>query len=539
MTIIQGHSTLDAIGIGTIYFYTPDVETIRPYAIEDKEEELARFVWAKQEAKKQLDSLYQETAAILGESDAAIFEIHKMMLEEEDFSDSVENLIRTQNLNAEYAIEVTNDHLRKMFHSMEDPYMKERVVDVDDISQRLISILRGGERMFPAITQPCIVAAGNLVPSDTMKLPKKYVQGFAIRQGSENSHTTILAKNMGVPVILHLGEALSEEFDGHPAIIDGSKGYLYVDPEPDVVERLSKERDRKLSQTEKLLRLKGLPTVTKDGLSMQLLANVSNLEQVREAVLCDAEGIGLFRSEMYFLESREVPGEEAQFRYYRQILELMHGKPVTIRTLDMGADKMDRNINGEREENPALGLRGIRLSFARPTLFMTQLRALLRASIYGDLRILYPMITSIDEVQRIKEINERVKQSLRDANVPYANGIKHGIMIETPAAALISDELAKEVDFFSIGTNDLIQYTMAADRQNEAVSMILNPQHAAIDKLLEMTLRSAKQQGIPCTICGELASERTFTRRFLELGVDALSVSPNRILPMRAHILGL
>jgi phosphotransferase system enzyme I (PtsI) len=536
MTVLCGKSVLQDIGMGKLYYFNRRESGIKRYIVNDKAQEWNRFAEAKTEAVRQLRVLYDQTLALAGKDNAAIFTIHEMLLDEDEYVSSIRRMIMDQNVNLEYAINQTAENLSRMFHSMDDPYMRERATDIEDISKRLLQILSGKEEDFPLITEDCILAAEDLVPSETVKLPIDLVKGFALQKGSVYSHTAILARSMGVPAVVELGGELSEKWDGEMAVIDGFEGLVYLSPEESQRETLRRKQEEAGKQKEKLQALIGKENRTKGGKVIQVYANVGHIDQAEEAWRQAGGGIGLFRSEILYMEGTEAPDEEEQFQYYCRLLQGAGDREVVIRTMDIGADKQVAYLDQEKEENPALGLRGIRLCLARPQLLKTQLAALYRAGIYGRLKIMYPMVTSMEEMEALRKIEEEVKEELHIRGADFPPHIPTGIMIETPAAALISDELAKVSDFFSIGTNDLIQYTLAMDRQNGKVEPFMNPYHPALLRLIRMTIENAHAVGIEVSICGELAADLRMTEEFIRMGVDGLSVHPAAILPLRAHI---
>jgi phosphotransferase system enzyme I (PtsI) len=539
MTVLRGKSVLQDIGMGKLYYFNREKNGVKRYIVSDKTQELKRFAQAKAEAVKQLRALYDQTLLLAGEDNAAIFTIHEMLLEEEEYISSIRHMILDQNFNLEFAISQTAENFNHMFHSMDDPYMRERGIDVEDISNRLLKILSGEKEDFPKITENCILAAEDLVPSETVKLPRDLVKGFALQKGSVHSHTAILARSMGVPAVVELGGELSEKWDGEMAAIDGFEGLLYLSPNEEQKEDLCRKQENIRRQKDRLLALRGQENQTKGGKVIQVYANADHIVQAEEAWRQDAGGIGLFRSEMLYMEGTKAPGEAEQYEYYRRLLRGAEGKEVIIRTIDIGADKELTYLAQEKEENPALGLRGIRLCLTRPQLLKTQLAALYRAGVHGRLKIMYPMITSMEEMEALRLIEEEVKEELGKRGVNYSPNIPTGIMIETPAAALISDRLAKVSDFFSIGTNDLTQYTLAMDRQNARMEPFLNLYHPAVLKLIRMTVENAHTAGITVSICGELAADLTMTEAFIRMGVDGLSVHAAAVLPVRDHIRAL
>lgn len=532
MEVIQGKTIFGGIAIGPVSFYAKDQMQVKRQKIEDAQAEIERYEAAKAAAIGQLGELYKKAVKDVGESGAQIFEVHQMMLEDDDYNDSVHNIITTQVVNAEYAVATTSDNFATMFASMDDEYFQARAADMKDISERVINVLAGGSQAKIS-DEPSIIVAEDLAPSETVQFDKSKLLGFVTRLGSSNSHTAILARTMNIPALIQVD--IQEEWNGKPAIIDGFTGTFYVDPESEVLKKYQAKR-AELEEKKKLLATqKGKPTVTKSGKSIKLFANIGSVSDLPSALENDAGGIGLFRSEFLYLESDTYPTEEEQFKAYRMVAETMGGKKVIIRTLDIGADKQVDYFDMEKEENPAMGLRAIRICLTRPEIFKTQLRALLRASAYGNIAIMYPMIISVEEVRKIKAIMESVKAELDEAGIPYGD-VEQGIMIETPAAVMISDLLAEEVDFFSIGTNDLTQYTLAIDRQNAKLDAFYNPHHEAVLRMIEMVVANAHKAGIWVGICGELGADTELIEQFLEMGVDELSVSPTFVLPIRQMI---
>ena len=459
-----------------------------------------------------------------------------MMMEDDGYNESVENIIRSQGVNAEYAVATTGDNYAQMFSAMDDDYMRERAADVRDISERLLTILNGEDTGSVDTDEPKIIVAEDLAPSETVQLDKDKVLSFVTVKGSLNSHTAILARTMAIPALVNTSMELDDSMDGKTGIVDGANGTFYVDPDEATLEEMKKRQEEDLLRKQLLQTLKGKDNVTLDGQRVMLYANIGNIKDLATVIQNDAGGIGLFRSEFIYLEKEEFPTEEEQFQIYRQVAQTMAGKRVIIRTLDIGADKQCGYFHMEHEENPALGCRAIRICLTRPEIFKTQLRALFRASAFGRIAIMYPMITSVAEVRRIKEIVEEVKSELTSQGVEFGDP-EQGIMIETPAAAIISDDLAREVDFFSIGTNDLSQYTMAIDRQNPQLDQFFDPHHPAVLRMISMVVENAHKAGIWAGICGELGADQSLTKEFLAMGVDELSVSPGSILPLRKIIL--
>lgn len=537
MQVYSGKSVFRGIAIGKISVYRKNEQQVKRVRTEDTKGELARYEAAKAAAIEQLQELYQKALKEVGEANAAIFEIHQMMLDDGDYNESVENIIETQKVNAEYAVAVTGDNFAQMFRAMDDDYMRERAADVKDISERVLSILNGGQKGKGVTDEPVIIVADDLAPSETVQLEKDMVLSFVTVHGSVNSHTAILARTMAIPALIGTEELpLDDTVDGKLAVVDGLNGKIYVEPDAQTLEEMKKRRQAELEKKELLQLLKGKENVTLGGKKIMLYANIGNIKDLATVIQNDAGGIGLFRSEFIYLEKDRYPTEEEQFSIYKTAVETMAGKRVIIRTLDIGADKQCEYFKMDKEENPALGYRAIRICLTRPEIFKTQLRALFRASAYGNLAIMYPMITSLWEVKRIKEIVEEVKAELTAEQLEFGNP-QQGIMIETPAAVMMSEELAKEVDFFSIGTNDLTQYTLAIDRQNPKLDKFYDAHHPAVLSMIRMTVENAHKAGIWAGICGELGADTSLTKEFLAMGVDELSVSPGSILPIRKIIL--
>ena len=537
MQVYSGKSVFGGIAIGKISVYKKNEQQVKRVRTEDTKGELARYEAAKAAAVEQLQELYQKALKEVGEANAAIFEIHQMMLDDGDYNESVENIIETQKVNAEYAVAVTGDNFAQMFRAMDDDYMRERAADVKDISERVLSVLHGGQKRKVVTDEPVIIVADDLAPSETVQLEKDMVLSFVTVHGSVNSHTAILARTMAIPALIGTEELpLDNTVDGKLAVVDGLNGKIYVEPDAQTLEEMQKRQQAEQEKKELLQLLKGKENVTLDGKKIMLYANIGNIKDLATVIQNDAGGIGLFRSEFIYLEKDNYPMEEEQFSIYKTAVETMAGKRVIIRTLDIGADKQCEYFGMDKEENPALGYRAIRICLTRPEIFKTQLRALFRASAYGNLAIMYPMITSLWEVKRIKEIVEEVKAELTAEQLEFGNP-QQGIMIETPAAVMMSEELAKEVDFFSIGTNDLTQYTLAIDRQNPKLDKFYDAHHPAVLSMIRMTVENAHKAGIWAGICGELGADTSLTKEFLEMGVDELSVSPGSILPIRKIIL--
>lgn len=535
MQTYQGKSVFGGIAIGRISVFGREEQVVRRTKIEDADAELVRYAGAKAQAFTELGQLYEKALKEVGEANAAIFEVHQMMLEDDDYNESVENIIRSSMVNAEYAVASTGDNFSEMFASMDDEYMKARAADVKDISERVIRILQGQSDAAGMTDEPAIIVAKDLAPSETVQMDKEKVLSFVTVLGSLNSHTAILARTMGIPALVGAGIPVDETVDGKLGIVDGTSGVIYVDPDEQTLEEMRTKQAQELEKKRLLQELKGKENVTLDGRSIMLYANIGNSKDLATVLQNDAGGIGLFRSEFLYLERDTFPTEEEQFKIYKTVAETMAGKRVIIRTLDIGADKQCDYFEMEQEENPAMGCRAIRICLKRPEIFKTQLRALYRASAFGRIAIMFPMIISVNEVRRIKEIITEVKRELDALGVEYG-APELGIMIETPAAVMMSDELAKEVDFFSIGTNDLTQYTLAIDRQNESLDEFYDPHHPAVLRMIRMVVENAHKSGIWAGICGELGSDKTLTRTFLEMGVDELSVSPASILPIRSIV---
>jgi len=532
----KGKSVFGGIAIGRIKVYNKSEQQVKRVHIDDTEHEKKRYYAAVDKAAMQLQELYDKAVKEVGEANAAIFEMHQIMLTDDDYKESVENIIESQHVNAEYAVAQTGDNYAAMFAAMEDEYMRGRSADVKDISERLINILSGFNASSMVSDEPVIIVAEDLAPSETVQLDKDKILSFVSVKGSVNSHTAILARTMGIPALIGTPVIPDNDIDGKMGIVDGNSGCLYVDPDNEKLGYYRKKRDEQLKQKELLQLLKGREDITIDGRKIKLYANIGNVKDVMTVKANDAAGIGLFRSEFIYLERDTFPTEEEQFNIYRTVAENMAGKPVIIRTLDIGADKQCDYFNMDKEDNPALGMRAIRICLTRTEIFKTQLRALYRASAYGNINIMYPMIANMWEIDRIKEIEKEVRDELKQQGIDTGN-VQTGIMIETPAAVMQSDELAEKVDFFSIGTNDLTQYTLAVDRQNPKLDSFFDPHHPAVLKMIKMVVDNAHKAGIWAGICGELGADTSLTREFLKMGVDELSVSPGRILPIRKIIL--
>lgn len=536
MNAFQGKSVLKGIAIGKISLYKRAQQQTGRVSVEDTEAELQRYRAAQQSALCELRELYEKALAEIGEKEAAIFEVHQMMLDDGDYYDeSVQEIIQEEKVNAEYAVAQTRDNLAEMFASMEDPYMRERAADVRDISTRLLRILSGSSAGLAASEEPVILVADDLAPSETIQLDKTKVLSFVTVQGALNSHTAILARTMSIPALVSTEMPLEDTLDGAMGIVDGHTGTFYVNPDEETLSAYRKKADEEARQHALLESLKGKASITADGQKVMLYANIMDLKDLEYAVKNDAEGIGLFRSEFIYLHRDDFPSEDEQFEIYKKAAEGMNGRRVVIRTLDIGADKQCDYFEMEHEENPAMGCRAIRICLTRPEIFKTQLRALLRASAYGNIAIMYPMIISVEEVRKIKELVEEVKAELTERNIPFGNP-EQGIMIETPAAAIMSDVLAKEVDFFSLGTNDLTQYTLAIDRTNQKLDAFYDAHHPAILRQIRLVAENAHKAGIWVGICGELGADASLVPTFLEMGIDELSVAPGSILPTRKII---
>lgn len=535
MQTYKGKSVFGGIAIGRIRVYQKNRQQVRRTRIEDTEAELARYERARIETVNQLKELYEKALVEVGEENAAIFEIHGMMLEDGDYNESVQNMIQSNCVNAEFAVAATGDNLSQMFAAMQDEYMRARAADIKDITERIIGNLQGTAKEDKVVGEPAIIVAEDLAPSETVQLDKKLILSFVTIQGSPNSHTAILARTMGIPALVGTSIPPEADLDGKMAIVDGTTGVLYVEPEEGLLREMEGRKEEEVRKRELLLEMKGQESITADGHRIRLYANIGNIDDLAAVLENDAEGIGLFRSEFLYLQRDTYPTEDEQFAIYKKVAETMAGKTAIIRTLDIGADKQCEYFGLEKEENPALGCRAIRICLKRPEIFKTQLRALYRASAFGRLAIMYPMIISPEEVRRIKKITEEVKRELRTQGIEYGE-LEQGIMIETPAAVMMSRELAREVDFFSIGTNDLTQYTLAIDRQNQNLEEFYDPHHPAILRMIEMTVQNAHAEGIWVGICGELGGDREVTDSLLRMGVDELSVSPGNILPLRKAI---
>lgn len=528
-----GKSIFKGIAIGKILFYQKGEQPVKRIKIEDTAEQIKRYEDARAKAAEQLQGLYEKALKEVGEANAAVFEVHQMMLEDDDYIDSVVNIIETQQVNAEFAVATTGDNFAKMFAEMEDDYFKARAADVKDISERMVNILSGNESGGALGDEPVIVVAEDLAPSETVQMDKEKLLAFVTRLGSANSHTAILARTMNIPALIEVD--IKEEWNGKMAVVDGYTGTFYIDPDEETLKKMQEKKEEDIKARELLQELKGKEDITVDGKHIKLYANIGGVKDVTSVLANDAAGIGLFRSEFLYLEADNYPDEEAQFQAYKTVAENMAGKKVIVRTLDIGADKQVDYFNLDHEENPAMGYRAIRICLDRRDIFRTQLRALLRASAYGNIGIMYPMIISVDEVKEIKKIVESIKAELTEKGIEYGE-VEQGIMIETPAAVMISDLLAEEVDFFSIGTNDLTQYTLAIDRQNSKLDNIYDSHHPAVLRMIQKTIENGHKAGCWVGICGELGADMTLTETFLKMGIDELSVSPTFVLPIRKLI---
>lgn len=536
MEKFAGKSIFRKVAIGKIFFYEKNTAVVKRTKIEDAKTELDRFEHAKETAKAQLQNLYEKALQEVGDSGAAIFEVHMMMIDDLDYNGSIQNMIESQSVNAEYAVAMTGDNFSTMFAEMDDDYMKARAADVKDISERLVSVLSGVDNDMGNLDEPVILVADDLAPSETVQMDKSKLLAFVTEHGSSNSHTAILARTMNIPA--SIGVPIKKEWHGHMAIVDGYAGCVIIDPDEEEIEKAQKAVAEEEEKQKLLKALKGEKTITKDGKEIHLYANIGSVADTAAVLMNDAEGIGLFRSEFLYLESDTYPTENEQFNAYKTVAENMAGKKVIIRTLDIGADKQVDYFELDKEENPALGYRAIRICLTRQEVFKTQLRALLRASAYGNISIMFPMIIAVDEVRKIKQILKEVKDELREQGIPFKD-VEIGVMIETPAAVMVSEQLAQEVDFFSIGTNDLTQYTLAIDRQNPKLDEFYDAHHPAVLKLIQMTIENGHKGGAWVGICGELGADLELTETFLRMGVDELSVSPTFVLPIRNRVRSL
>ena len=535
MVKCSGKSVLKGIAAGKIYLYRKKDFVLTQEKIGDPEAEIERFEEARQKACGQLDVLYEKAVKEAGEEQAMIFDVHRIMLDDGDYLEAIREEIRSTKVNAAYAVSVTGDRFAQMFASMDDDYMKARSVDVLDISRRVAGILAGAGEEGIVSDEPVILLADDLTPSETVQIDKSRILALVTRGGSTNSHTAILARSMNIPALVQADVELKEEYHGKPAVVDGFEGIFYIDPQETVLASLLRKKEEADRARSELEMLKGLDNVTSDGRRIDVYANIGSVEDVDRALEADAGGIGLFRSEFIYLGRNDFPSEEEQFEIYREVLSRMGGKKVVIRTLDIGADKQADYFELPKEENPAMGYRAIRICLTRQEIFRTQLRAIWRASVYGTAAVMFPMIISVKEIRKIREIVEDVKRELAAEGIPFGK-VETGIMVETPAAAVISDELAKEVEFFSIGTNDLTQYTLAIDRQNQKLESFYDAHHEAVLRLIGMTVKNAHAAGIWCGICGELGADTSLTETFLNMGVDELSVSPSSVLGVRKAV---
>jgi phosphotransferase system enzyme I (PtsI) len=536
MITLQGKGISSGIAKGRLVFLKRKSLPVAKRPIDDTEKEIERFATAKQAASDQLDELSAAMADKIGEENALLFEIHRMMLEDSDYTDPILEIIRTEKVCAEYAVNTAGSRLAQEFADMDDEYMKARSIDVYDVSKRVVEILSGGGQAPGSGDEPAILAADDFTPSETAQLDRSKTLALVSRQGAANSHTAIFARTMGIPAIIGFGAFLSNDLSGREAILDGESGVLYIDPEPAIVDSLELKAEQARHERETLEKMRSKPTITKNGRTMKLFANIGSVGDVDAALAGDAEGVGLFRSEFLYLGRDDYPDENTQYESYRKVLEKMGDRQVIIRTLDIGADKQADYFNLPREENPALGMRAIRICLTRPDIFKTQLRAIYRAAVHGNAAIMFPMICSLDELLRAKNLAKAALEDLAARGVPFKADIPIGIMIETPASALVSDILAPEADFFSIGTNDLTQYTLAIDRQNDSISSFCDTHHEAILRLINMACAGAHKAGIWCGICGSLAADRALTKTFVEMGIDELSVEPSSILKLRSLI---
>ncbi|MFW5646791.1 MAG: phosphoenolpyruvate--protein phosphotransferase [Acetivibrio ethanolgignens] len=535
MNTFKGTSVFGGVAIGKLFLFKKQENKIERVHVNDVDAEIKRFEAAKERAIVQLGELYKKAVAEVGEANAMIFEVHQMMLEDLDYLDSIHYIIKEQSVNAEYAVGTTGDNFAAMFAAMDDAYMQGRAADIKDITERLLTELSNGEQADFTMKEPVVILAEDLAPSETVQFEKDKLLGFITREGSANSHTAILARTMDIPAIIQTNIELLPEYHGRLTCVDGFTGEIYLDPDEETLTAMKKKQEECLAEKELLQELRGKETVTLDGQKVNLYANIGNVKDIATVLRNDAQGIGLFRSEFLYLESSDYPTEEEQFKAYKTVAENMAGKKVIIRTLDIGADKKVDYFKLDPEENPALGYRAIRICLEQKDIFKTQLRAIYRASAYGQISVMFPMITSVEELREIKGVVEEVKAELSELKIPFKE-IELGVMIETPAAAIISDDLAKEVDFFSIGTNDLTQYTLAIDRQNAKLDRFYNAHHKAVLKLIEMTAKNAHKNGIWVGICGELGADISLTEEFLRMGIDELSVSPSMVLKVRKKI---
>lgn len=534
MNILTGKAVCGGIAFGRIVFFKKNKKKIKRQHVENTKAEQERYISARTEAVNELELLFYKAEKEIGEAEAQIFSIHRMMLEDTDYNESVMNIIMKQKLNAESAVLMTSESFSKMFSDMDDAYMRARADDVKDISDRVINILTGNDEKKFSATEKSIIFAEDLAPSETLQMDKEKISAFVTEKGSASSHTAILARSLDIPAIIGINNA--EEYDGKYAAIDGYTGTVYIEPNEDITERLSEKKRQRDEQQRLLKALKDKPTVTIDGKNIKLYANIGTPADLGAVIMNDAEGIGLFRSEFLYLENNDFPDEEVQFEAYKKVAESMGEKPVIIRTLDIGADKKIDYFNLKKEENPALGMRAIRICLKHKNIFKTQLRAILRASYFGNIMIMFPMIVSENELYKAKAILEEARRELKKEGIHYSENLPVGIMIETPAAAVISDKLAKESDFFSIGTNDLTQYMLAMDRQNEDVADMVDVHHEAILRMIKLVIDNSHKAGIWTGICGELGADAELVPQLLKMGIDELSVSANKVLEIRKII---
>ncbi len=536
MKTLKGKGVSGGTAFGTLYFYKHITPTAERRSIEDADGEVERYQKANEKVKISLQTLYEKALRETGEHEAEIFQIHQMMLDDADYVNSIVEIIRKEHVNAEYAVGKTASRFAALFTKMDDSYMKARAADVRDISEKLIAALLSHDAVSLNPEKPVVLVADDLMPSETVQLDRTKVLGFAFLHGSANAHTAILARTMNIPAVIGLAGQFDETCSGQRAILNGDTGEVCLEPDADAEDRMRSLHRHELEHRAGLELLRGKEDISKDGRHIDIYANIGHVSDVDAALQNDAGGIGLFRSEFLYLENTDYPTEEEQFEAYKAVLAGMEGRPVIIRTMDIGADKKVDYLGLPEEANPALGLRAIRVCLERPEIFRTQLRALYRASVYGTLGIMFPMIASVWEIRRIHEIIEKVKMELRSEGKPFSNDVRLGVMIETPAAAIISDDLAKEVDFFSIGTNDLTQYTLAADRQNETLGRFCDPHHKAVLRLIRQVVENAHRQGVKVGICGELGADLTMTKTFLAMGIDELSVTPSKVLEVRSKV---
>jgi phosphotransferase system enzyme I (PtsI) len=536
MIVLKGKGVSAGIVFGKLRYCVKAQKEVAQHRVDDENAEIRRYQKANEEAVRQLGALYEKALVEVGEQGAALFEIHRMMLCDEDYCEFVRNIIATQKVNAEYAVSVTAKNFSEIFSQMDDAYMKERASDIHDVSERLLAVLSGREPERVCFEGPVILAARDFSPGETVQMDKERILAFVTEHGGANSHAAILARSMNIPSVIRVPKLMSGGYDGCDVIVNGSEGIVYVNPDEETCSSMREKMENEQRRRTLREQLKGKPNITRDGREILVHANIGKLSDLGAVLQNDAGGVGLFRTEFLYLERSDYPTEEEQFRVYRQVAEMMAGKRVIFRTLDIGADKQADYFNFGHEKNPALGMRAIRICITRPDIFKTQLRALYRASAFGKVAVMFPMIASVWEIRRAKEMAEEVKRELSEAGLPFSPVVETGIMIETPAAAVISDILAEEADFFSIGTNDLIQYVLACDRQSQNLDRFCDPHHTAIMRLIEQTVVSAHKAGIWVGICGELAADISLTEWFLRIGVDELSVSPSAVLPLREKI---